>query len=71
MPLHQLVGVKRALEGVARSAFRKQRGSGNTLGTSKLRHHLGLNKIVLDCAAGEQQARCNPCVVLANSFEQP
>src|SRR5271170_4975823 len=64
MPLHHLVSVKRALDGVPRSAFWKQRGSGNTLGTSKLRHHLGLNKIVLDRASGEQQARCNPRVVL-------
>src|SRR5580658_1028442 len=58
--LHQLVGIKRTLDSVARSAFRKQRGCWDTVGTSTLYHHPGLNKLVLDRASGEHQTRRNP-----------
>ena len=69
--LHQLVGVKGALNCVPRPVFRKQSRSGYTLGASKLHHHLGLHETVRDRSSREQQARCNPCLILANALEQP
>ncbi len=34
----------------------------------KLLHHLGLDKLVLHCASGHQQTRCDSGVVLADRF---
>ena len=69
MSLHNFVRVISVLNGVPRLAFGKNCIGGHTLGPRKLLHHLGLDKLVLHCASGHQQTRCNSGVVLPDRFQ--
>ena len=69
MSLHDFVGVISVLNGVAGLAFGKNGIGGHALGERKLLHHLRFDKLVLDCASGHHQTRCDSSVVLPNRFQ--